>query len=195
MKIKHDELRGPEANKFAKEALLKAVTFACEAVISCEDQLNLMDSGSGDSDCGSTLKRGAEQVLNEVRSHPEIANRPANLFHKISEIAEKDMGGSSGGMYSLLFGAASAYVGNVDVFTSEVIGKAFEAGLAAMMKYGRGQVGDRTMIDALSPAINAFLTSVPSSEHLKALEAATCAAEQGAKATLTMKVNIQRIIH
>ncbi len=54
--------------------------------MSCEDQLNIMDSGSGDSDCGSTLKRGAEELLRVIKSSPELARTPSALFHKISKV-------------------------------------------------------------------------------------------------------------
>ena len=79
--------KGPEVGKFGHEATLKAVTFACEAIISCEDQLNTMDSGSGDSDCGSTLKRGAEAILNAVKEDPKITSRPSVLLHLISKVS------------------------------------------------------------------------------------------------------------
>ncbi len=102
------------------------------------------------------------------------------------------MGGSSGGMYSLLFGAAASHIGTSQEFSAVGVGEAFKAGLAAMMKYGRAQVGDRTMVDALSPSLDAFLSSNPEVQGLKALEAATCAAEKGAKATLTMKASAGR---
>ena len=91
--IKDKTAQGPETDKFGREALLKAVTFACEAVMSCEDQLNTMDSGSGDSDCGSTLKRGAEAILGAVKKSPDVTSRPSALFHLISTVAETDMGG------------------------------------------------------------------------------------------------------
>ena len=84
--IPENEVKGPEVSKFGHEGLLKAVTFACEAVMSCEDQLNTMDSGSGDSDCGSTLKRGAEAILNAVKKNPKITARPSMLFHLISKV-------------------------------------------------------------------------------------------------------------
>lgn len=191
--LKNDEKRGPESGKFGREALLKSVTFACEAVMSCEDQLNTMDSGSGDSDCGTTLKRGAEAILAAVKKSPEVASRPSALFHLISSVAETDMGGSSGAMYSILFEAAAVFIETSNEINANIVGKAFSAGLAAVMKYGRAQPGDRTMVDALSPSINAFVSNLASSESaLKAIEAATCAAEEGAKATLGMKASAGR---
>jgi dihydroxyacetone kinase len=59
------------------------------------------------------------------------------------------------------------------------------------MKYGRAQVGDRTMVDALAPALKAF-NADSKNDALKALEAATEAAEAGAKATLGMKASAGR---
>ena len=89
--LSDEEVKGPEVGKFGHEALLKAVTFACEAIMSCEDQLNTMDSGSGDSDCGSTLKRGAEAILNAVKKDPKITARPSMLFHLISKVTKTDL--------------------------------------------------------------------------------------------------------
>ena len=62
-------------------------------MIGCEDQLNTMDSGSGDSDCGSTLRRGAEAILNKIKHNPDLALNPTSLLHDIATVAEKDMGG------------------------------------------------------------------------------------------------------
>merc|ERR1712062_868635 len=172
-------VQGPEVGKFGRESLLKAVTFACEAVMSCEDQLNTMDSGSGDSDCGTTLKRGAEALLNAVKKDPTFASKPSLVFHLISKVAETDMGGSSGAMYSLLFEAAAGIIETAQDITANLVGKAFSTGISAMVKYGHAQAGDRTMLEALISA-------------LTALESATCAAEEGAKATLNMKASAGR---
>ena len=84
--IQESIVQGPEVGKFGREALLKAVTFACEAVMSCEEQLNTMDSGSGDSDCGTTLKRGAEALLTAVKKDSTLASQPSLLFHLISKV-------------------------------------------------------------------------------------------------------------
>ena len=97
------------------------------------------------------------------------------------------MGGSSGAMYSLLFEAAAVYIENCGTITAKNIAKAFTIGLEAMKKYGGAREGDRTMIDALSPALDTFQTSLDKMDTLKALEVATCASEEGANKTLKMK--------
>ena len=63
------------------------------------------------------------------------------------------MGGSSGAMYSLLFEAAAGVLESAEEITANLVGKAFSTGISAMMKYGRAQAGDRTMVDALLPRI------------------------------------------
>ena len=63
-----------------------------------------MDSGSGDGDCGSTLKRGAEMLQKLAQNHLTCT---ALLFDAISFIAEEEMGGSAGAMYSILFATAA----------------------------------------------------------------------------------------
>mgnify|MGYP001160228822 FL=1 len=103
------------------------------------------------------------------------------------------MGGSSGAMYSLLFEAAAGIIENAQDITANLVGKAFSTGISAMIKYGRAQAGDRTMLDALLPALTAYMANLESSgSALSALESATCAAEEGAKATLNMKASAGR---
>lgn len=193
--LKGSEKEGPESSEFGREALIKAVSFACEALVSCEGQLNTMDSGAGDSDCGSTLKRGAETVLVKLKDKPELAIHPSQLFHVISQVAEKEMGGSSGGMYSIFFEAAAVVIeSSSNGLTATIFCDAVKAGLAAIMKYGRAQPGDRTMVDALSTFTNQLESHLAKNPNatMAALEAATNAAEKGAKDTLKMKASAGR---
>lgn len=103
----------------------KAVEFSCEALKSCEDQLNKMDSGAGDGDCGTTLKRGATALQNKIKSNP--ISSLGQLFHMISKIAEEDMGGSAGAMYSILFTTASAKLSEKSGQVKDIM-KAIEEG-------------------------------------------------------------------
>jgi dihydroxyacetone kinase len=84
------------------------------------------------------------------------------------------MGGSSGVLLSIFFTAASQSLG-----TGASLSKALLAGLDRMTFYGGAKVGDRTMVDALEPALRALDTT--------GLEAAAKAARQGADATAAMR--------
>ena len=118
----------------------------------------------------------------------KYGKKPRQIKIALFQVAEKDMGGSSGAMYSLFFESAAVECEKAKLIDAELFGKAFGLGLDAIMKYGRAQPGDRTMVDALYPAFNSYKTTLASTKSsLKAMEAATCSAEEGAKNTLNMK--------
>ena len=72
------------------------------------------------------------------------------------------------------------------------LGPAFKAGLEAVMKYGGARVGDRTMVDALSPAVSALLLDDDTTSFRDRVENAAEAGEKGARATLSMTASAGR---
>ena len=91
-------------------ALRSAIRAACEALIDSEGTLNKMDSGGGDSDCGTTLRRGAEAVLKGDCLTQDSLACPSKLLRGLGSVAETAMGGSSGAMFSILFEAAAIHM-------------------------------------------------------------------------------------
>ena len=77
---------GPSLDQNGQDKLTNLVKNACQALIANEDTLNIMDSGSGDSDCGSTLRRGADAILLRLKNNPEISEHPSQLFHMIGKV-------------------------------------------------------------------------------------------------------------
>ena len=123
----------------------------CEHLISLESELNRLDSRVGDGDTGSTVATGARSILSRIDTLP--LKDPAALMASVGEILSTSMGGSSGVLLSIFFTAASkAMAEKAD------IAAALLAGLDRMTFYGGASVGDRTMVDALAPAL-AVLTS------------------------------------
>jgi len=157
---------------------------ASKALIDLEARLNQLDSGCGDGDCGSTHAQGARVLADSMgtldTAHPRV------LLRQLGVLAEK-MGGSSGGVYSLLFtGAAKAFMDHVsgDV-EREAWVRALRYGLETVMKYGGAEPGDRTMIDALHPAL-LILEQAGGLINGEVLSAAGKAATQGAENTASM---------
>ncbi|TPI20595.1 dihydroxyacetone kinase subunit DhaK [Mesorhizobium sp. B4-1-1] len=153
----------------ATERLISAV---CEKLISLEETLNGLDARTGDGDTGSTVATGARSVLDRIGTLP-LADRAAT-FAMIGDELGTSMGGSSGVLLSIFFTAASQSLG-----AGAPLGKALLAGLERMTFYGGAGVGDRTMVDALEPALKALDASGP--------EAAAAAARHGAEATAAMQ--------
>lgn len=58
---------GPSMDERTAQAFLTVITFACEAVIACADQINIMDEELGDADCGTTLSDGANAVKSAIK--------------------------------------------------------------------------------------------------------------------------------
>ncbi|KAJ3202140.1 hypothetical protein HDU82_007588 [Entophlyctis luteolus] len=160
----------------------KCVSAAAKALISAEAKLTEYDVVSGDGDCGHTLTSGATAILGAVTTIPFC--EPSAALATISRVLESSMGGSSGALYCILLDSASAsWASQNDGSRREAWTSAFEAGVSAVMKYGRAEVGDRTMVDVLVPVLDALNTS--SSDEL--IQNVRLAAEKGVEATAGMK--------
>ncbi len=149
----------------------RLITALCEHLISQESELNRLDGRVGDGDTGSTVATGARSVLARLDMLP--LDRPAATLASLGDILRTSMGGSSGVLLSIFFtAAAKAMADKAD------ISAALLAGLDRMTFYGGASVGDRTMVDALSPALQALASGD--------VGAAAKAAAAGAESTKTM---------
>ncbi|MFS2179377.1 dihydroxyacetone kinase subunit DhaK [Rhizobium pisi] len=149
----------------------RLITALCEHLISQESELNRLDGRVGDGDTGSTVATGARSVLARLDTLP--LDRPAATLAALGDILGTSMGGSSGVLLSIFFtAAAKAMADKAD------ISAALLAGLDRMTFYGGAAVGDRTMVDALSPALQALASGD--------VAAAARAAVAGAESTKTM---------
>ncbi len=121
----------------------------CTALIAAEGKLNALDAKSGDGDTGSTVA-GAARALSGALDGLPLAE-PAALLRAIGGELSQSMGGSSGVLLAIFFSAAGeAAAGGVDPV------EALKAGLDRIQQVGGAGPGDRTMIDALLPALEAL---------------------------------------
>jgi dihydroxyacetone kinase len=159
--------RTPSANP----RRLRGLERMCEVLVAKQSELDALDAKVGDGDTGTTLATAARAILAE-RDRLPLADPPA-LFTALSEILSRVMGGSSGVLLAIFTAAVGAHLG-----VSPDWGAALEHGVERMQEYGGAKPGDRTMLDALVPAIEALRTA--------GLEAAARAAAEGAARTATM---------
>jgi dihydroxyacetone kinase len=150
----------------------RLITAICEKLISLEETLNGLDAKAGDGDTGSTVATGARSVLDRLETLP-LAD-PAAALAAVGDILSGAMGGSSGVLLSIFFTAAAQTLG-----FGASLPKALLAGLGRISFYGGAKLGDRTMIDALEPALRAL--------DAGGLEDAAAAARRGAEATAAMR--------
>jgi dihydroxyacetone kinase len=151
----------------ARRALIET---CCTALVASEAALNALDAKSGDGDTGSTLAGAARALISALDRLP-LAD-PTQLYRAIGTELSQTMGGSSGVLLAIFFAAA----GDASAGGKSLDG-ALQAGLDRVMQVGGAAPGDRTMIDALAPAL-AALAQGPA--------AAARAAREGANRTAQM---------
>ncbi|NWF70797.1 MAG: dihydroxyacetone kinase subunit L [Chloroflexi bacterium] len=146
------------------------------------DELNALDAALGDGDHGTALHTAFKEIAARA---PELAQaRPAEILKAAALTLMNRMGGSSGALYGTLFLRASVEVKDLDRLTGEDMARMWEAGLEGVMQRGGAQVGDKTMVDALAPAVIAFRDSISQGRPAaEAYEAAAAAARFGAVKT------------
>ncbi|EPY4743230.1 glycerone kinase [Klebsiella pneumoniae] len=141
-------------------------------LIDLEEHLNALDAKVGDGDTGSTFAAGAREIAERLERQQLPLNDLPTLFALIGERLTVVMGGSSGVLMSIFFTAAGQKLGQ-----GASVAEALNAGLEQMKFYGGADEGDRTMIDALQPALAALLAEPEN------LQAAFAAAQAGADRT------------
>ncbi|WP_170366376.1 dihydroxyacetone kinase subunit DhaK [Ruegeria arenilitoris] len=120
-----------------------------ELLINAEKNLNELDAKSGDGDTGSTLATAARALQGSLDRMP-LADL-TQLFPALGNELSQTMGGSSGVILAIFFNAAGDACAN-----GATVAKSLEEGLKRVSQVGGAKVGDRTMIDALAPALAAL---------------------------------------
>ena len=148
------------------------VDVVTQTLSSLESVLNALDAKVGDGDTGSTFAAGAREIALLRQQSQLPLNQLETLCALIGERLTVVMGGSSGVLMSIFFTATGQ-----SLQKGESVVAALQTGLAQMKYYGGADLGDRTLIDALQPALEA-LANQP-----RDLKNAYLAAEVGAEKT------------
>lgn len=179
---------GPTVNG---DVFTQAVTRACHALLAAEPQITHNDRIVGDGDCGATLSRGANAVL-ETLSHAPLGASAyaAEAVLRIAGAVETSMDGTSGALYELFFTALGSAVQGLPAGEMDVSAWAAAAAdaLQRLQKMTPARVGDRTVMDALAPYIETL-------GEAKSADAAVDAARKGRDATKGMEASLGRAVY
>jgi phosphoenolpyruvate---glycerone phosphotransferase subunit DhaL len=150
-----------------------------------KDFLTQLDAAIGDADHGANMHRGFQAVL---KKFPEMQDKDlGTIFKTVAMTLISTVGGASGALYGTFFLQASTVAtGKTEVSPAEFVGL-LEKGLAGIVLRGKAAIGDKTMVDALQPAIRTLKQALENGSSLpeataKALEAA----QNGAKSTIPL---------
>jgi len=157
-----------------------------ETVRAERDHLVALDSAIGDGDHGTNMTRGFDAVVQALE--PEIDAAPGRLLIVAGKTLVSTVGGASGPLWGSALRAAGRVLGDAPAFDSEQLVVALAAALASVRDLGAAAPGDKTMVDALEPAVATLREAIARRRPLQAaLTEAAEAAEAGMRATVPMQ--------
>jgi phosphoenolpyruvate---glycerone phosphotransferase subunit DhaL len=156
------------------------------AIAANKDLLTQLDSAIGDADHGINMDRGLAAVVAAMDKQ-----RPSHIAVLLRDVVAETLlgtvGGAAGMLYATFFLRMANAAGQADSLDDLAFAKVLRAGLEEVAQRGRAAVGDKTMLDALTPAIETLEAALAGGAGLgTALRRATVAAEDGCDATVPM---------
>jgi phosphoenolpyruvate---glycerone phosphotransferase subunit DhaL len=151
-----------------------------------KEYLTELDAAIGDADHGINMERGFKKLLIQL---PTIANKDiGSILKSVSMTLIASIGGASGPLYGTFFLRASSAVADKDELDEQDMVDMLRAGLNGVIERGKTQLGDKTMLDVLFPAVTAFEKAVDERKVMRdAMGQALAAAEQAMKDTALMQ--------
>jgi dihydroxyacetone kinase-like protein len=168
--------------------LLAWIERTAGAVARDKDRLTDLDAAIGDGDHGANLHRGFTAVLAALSAKPP--QTPGAALVQVGMTLISSVGGASGPLYGTFFRRTGKALGDAETVSPRELAAAFAAGLEGLQKLGGANVGDKTMVDVLTPTIdtlNAALADDVSTAD--AFERAADAAEAAAIATIPLRAH------
>jgi phosphoenolpyruvate---glycerone phosphotransferase subunit DhaL len=156
-----------------------------DLVIKNQTELTELDSAIGDADHGINMARGMTAVIGKLDG-----TQPAHVnewFKTVAMTLVTSVGGASGPLYGTFFLRFASTAGPAIELDADGLDTALHAGLTGIMERGKAEAGDKTMVDALSPALDAMEAVIKNGGDLAAaVTAARDAAAAGRDATVPL---------
>lgn len=165
-----------------RDQTLEWIKAVAKVINENREYLTQLDAAIGDADHGANMDRGFKKVVEKM---PEFSDKDiGTVFKSVGMNLISTVGGAGGPLYGTFFlqmGMKSA--GKMEL-NLEDWAMAVEAGLAGVIMRGKAELGDKTMVDALTPAVNSLKQSIQENQALAAaLVNSAEAARQGMEAT------------
>lgn len=164
-----------------KDAVLAWLNKLNEVYTANRAYLTELDSPIGDADHGTNMARGFTKVVEKVGDSDKNI---AGTLKDVGMTLVSTVGGSSGPLYGTFFMRFGMAAGEKDSIDAETLVAMFDAGLQGVLQRGKAQLEDKTMVDAMHPAVQAMKDAQAEGKTVpEILQAATAAAEAGMLAT------------
>jgi dihydroxyacetone kinase-like protein len=166
------------------QATLDVVREMAAAMEEHRRYLTKLDSEIGDGDHGNNMHRGFQAALERLDGADP--STPADVLKTVSMALVSKVGGAAGPLYGTAFLRASTALQGRDEISAEDAAEALEAALGGIKQRGKAEAGDKTIVDALEPAVEAAKGAASDGSVAQVFRAAADAAEEGAEATVPL---------
>ena len=165
----------------------RLIVAAARRVSDHQDELSRLDAVAGDGDHGVNMATALTEAAKRLAESSETTS--GDVFRTTGRAFHDTVGGAAGALFGSFFGAVGGRLNRSDLpATASDLVTGLEKGLARVMRIGRVRPGEKTMVDALAPAVQSARTAVVEGASLAAvLSAAARAARQGFLATSAMR--------
>ena len=142
------------------------------------EYLNRLDAAVGDGDHGTAISTAFAAAVEDIAALAEPTL--GDIWLTAAKVLMNRMGGASGAIFGTFFLKGVALLRDTDSLSKAEMGGMLDAGLNGVKVRGRANVGDKTIVDALEPAVTAFAAA---EDYAAAWKAAAAAARAGAEST------------
>ena len=158
-----------------------------EASVRAErDHLVQLDAAIGDADHGINMARGFEAVVQALGG--DAGSPPGKLLVLAGRTLVSTVGGASGPLWGSALRSGGRTLGDQATFDGAQLVEVLAAALASVKDLGTAALGDKTMVDALEPAVDTLRERIAAGDSVgKALDGAAAAAEAGMRATIPLQ--------
>lgn len=160
---------------------VKWLTLSAQAMAEHRVELIELDRAIGDSDHGENMDRGFQAVLDKLAENPP--ETPGAALKLTAMALMSKVGGAAGPLYGTAFLRAATALGDTAYIDAQALAAALAAARDGIVARGKAEPGDKTMVDAWTPAVEAATAAASGGDALSVLVAAAEAAEAGAVAT------------
>lgn len=169
-----------------KEQIVRWLELTADVLAENKDYLTQLDAAIGDADHGTNMDRGFRKVAEKL---PTVADKDVgNILKTVGMTLISSVGGASGPLYGTFFQRGGMAADAKEELSDEDLIVMLQGAVDGVQARGRAQPGDKTMIDALLPAMAALKAGVADGKgSLGAMEDAVAAAEQGMKDTIPLQ--------
>ena len=169
------------------ETVKRWLNEAAASVREQRDYLTQLDAAIGDADHGTNMDRGFTAVVEKLDG---LEGPPGKLLTTAGSTLVSTVGGASGPLWGTALRRAGRALGDADDFDGSELAEALDAALAGIVELGAAQEGDKTMVDALAPAVRVLRSRLDAGSPLgEALAEARAAGEEGMRATTPLQAS------